>query len=93
MAPRTRLLVQGLLHPLNSVRWWSTAMTFYCGATLTHGSKFNVAMRVAGGELLKGIDGCEAAGEFILAQVLPSAAMMQIGYGTAIVSFLGAVHW
>ena len=47
----------------------------------------------AGGELLKTIEGCDSIGSFILTDVLPSAAMMQIGYGTSIVSFLGAVHW
>lgn len=33
------------------------------------------------------------AGGFLLHDVLPYAAMLQIGYGSAIVSFLGAVHW
>eukprot|EP00892_Ulva_mutabilis_P007472 jgi/Ulvmu1/5097/UM021_0114.1 len=33
------------------------------------------------------------AGAFLLHDLLPYAAMLQIGYGSAIVSFLGAVHW
>lgn len=33
------------------------------------------------------------AGAFLLHDVLPYAMMLQIGYGSAIVSFLGAVHW
>ena len=47
----------------------------------------------SGGELLKTVPALEAVGSVILADVLPSAAMLQIGYGTSIVSFLGAVHW
>jgi hypothetical protein len=45
----------------------------------------------AGAELLKSA-GFDSLGSFILTDLLPSAAMMQIGYGTAIVSFLGAVR-
>jgi hypothetical protein len=56
-------------------------------------SVLKFAVLDAGGELLKSIEGCESLGSFILTDVLPSAAMMQIGYGTSIVSFLGAVHW
>lgn len=45
------------------------------------------------GEVLAATPYLLSAGDFLLHDLLPYAAMLQIGYGSAIVSFLGAVHW
>lgn len=42
---------------------------------------------------MAGIGALQPVSDVLLNQLYPFSGMLQIGYGTAIVSFLGAVHW
>jgi hypothetical protein len=42
---------------------------------------------------LASVDALQPVASVLLHEVLPITGLLQIGYGTAVVSFLGAVHW
>ena len=54
---------------------------------------FSPPLLLASADAMNSIEALQPLANLLLTDVYPSSAMLQIGYGTAIVSFLGAVHW